>query len=58
MLPTPKSFVSRRGAFGGYEVTGWRYAGPRLACEGGADKSPSIRKGLCREGWAFDPSRP
>lgn len=26
MLPTPKSFVSRRGAFGGYEVTGWRYA--------------------------------
>jgi hypothetical protein len=26
-LPTPKSFVSRKGAFGGYEVTGWRYAG-------------------------------
>ena len=26
MLPTPKSFVSRRGALGGYEVTGWRYA--------------------------------
>jgi hypothetical protein len=26
MLPAPKSFVSRRGAFGGYEVTGWRYA--------------------------------
>jgi hypothetical protein len=26
MLPPPKSFVSRRGAFGGYEVTGWRYA--------------------------------
>lgn len=26
MLPTPKSFVSRRGALGEYEVTGWRYA--------------------------------
>jgi hypothetical protein len=26
MLPTPKSFLSRRGASGGYEVTGWRYA--------------------------------
>ncbi len=26
MLPTPKSFVSRRGAFNEYEVTGWRYA--------------------------------
>jgi hypothetical protein len=26
MLPAPKSFVSRKGAFGGYEVTGWRYA--------------------------------
>ena len=26
MLPAPKSFVSRRGAFGGYEVRGWRYA--------------------------------
>ena len=26
MLPPPKSFVSRRGAFGGYEVTGWKYA--------------------------------
>jgi hypothetical protein len=26
MLPAPRSFVSRRGAFGGYEVTGWRYA--------------------------------
>jgi hypothetical protein len=26
MLPLPKSFVSRRGAVGGYEVTGWRYA--------------------------------
>jgi hypothetical protein len=26
MLPPPRSFVSRRGAFGGYEVTGWRYA--------------------------------
>ena len=26
MLPAPKSFVSRRGAFSGYEVTGWRYA--------------------------------
>jgi hypothetical protein len=25
MLPTPISFVSRRGALGGYEVTGWRY---------------------------------
>jgi hypothetical protein len=25
MLPTPISFVSRKGAFGGYEVTGWRY---------------------------------
>jgi hypothetical protein len=25
MLPTPRSFVSRRGALGGYEVTGWRY---------------------------------
>ena len=26
MRPTPKSFVSRRGALGEYEVTGWRYA--------------------------------
>jgi hypothetical protein len=26
MLPPPRSFVSRRGVFGGYEVTGWRYA--------------------------------
>jgi hypothetical protein len=26
MLPIPKSFVSRRGVLGGYEVTGWRYA--------------------------------
>jgi hypothetical protein len=25
MLPTPISFVSRKGAFGGYDVTGWRY---------------------------------
>jgi hypothetical protein len=25
MLPTPISFVSRRGALGGYEVTGRRY---------------------------------
>jgi hypothetical protein len=25
MLPTPKSFLSRRGASGGYDVTGWRY---------------------------------
>jgi hypothetical protein len=25
MLRTPISFVSRRGALGGYEVTGWRY---------------------------------
>jgi hypothetical protein len=25
MLPTPISFVSRRGALGGYEVTAWRY---------------------------------
>jgi hypothetical protein len=25
MLPTPRSFVSRRGTCGGYEVTGWRY---------------------------------
>lgn len=25
MVPAPKSFVSRKGAFGGYEVTGWRY---------------------------------
>ena len=25
MLPTPRSFLSRRGAFGGYEVTGWKY---------------------------------
>jgi hypothetical protein len=26
MLPAPKSFVSRKGALGEYEVTGWRYA--------------------------------
>jgi hypothetical protein len=26
MLPTLISFVSGRGALGGYEVTGWRYA--------------------------------
>ncbi len=25
MLRIPISFVSRRGALGGYEVTGWRY---------------------------------
>jgi len=25
MLPTPRSFVSRKGALGGYEVTGWKY---------------------------------
>jgi hypothetical protein len=25
MLSTLISFVSRRGALGGYEVTGWRY---------------------------------
>jgi hypothetical protein len=25
MLPTPISFVSRRGALGGYDVMGWRY---------------------------------
>jgi hypothetical protein len=25
MLPTPPSFVSRSGAYGGYKVTGWKY---------------------------------
>jgi hypothetical protein len=25
MAPSPISFVSRKGALGGYEVTGWRY---------------------------------
>ena len=25
MLPTPPSFVSRSGAYGGYQVTGWKY---------------------------------
>jgi len=25
MLPAPRSFVSRKGALGGYEVTGWKY---------------------------------
>ena len=29
MLPTPISFVSRRGAIGGYKVTGWRYVEDR-----------------------------
>jgi hypothetical protein len=27
MQPPPRSFVSRSGAVGGYEVRGWRYAG-------------------------------
>jgi hypothetical protein len=27
MLPPPRSFVSRSGTVGGYEVRGWRYAG-------------------------------
>jgi hypothetical protein len=26
MLPPPRSFVSRSGTAGGYEVRGWRYA--------------------------------
>jgi hypothetical protein len=46
----PKSFVSRRGAFGGYEVTGWRYAEDAAWDQGGADKSPSTSEGLCGEG--------
>jgi hypothetical protein len=25
MLPPPRSFESRNGTFGGYEVRGWRY---------------------------------
>jgi hypothetical protein len=25
MLPAPVSFVSRKGALGAYEVTGWKY---------------------------------
>jgi hypothetical protein len=27
MQPPPRSFVSRSGAVGGYEVRGWRYTG-------------------------------
>jgi hypothetical protein len=27
MLPPPRSFVSRSGTVGGYEVRGWRYVG-------------------------------
>ena len=54
MLPTPKSFVSRRGAFGGYEVTGWRYAeDPAWHVKAGREKSPSAREGLCCEGWGI-----
>ena len=47
MLPAPISFVSRRGAFGGYEVIGWRYT------KGVAWHIKSARKNRHRYGKAY-----
>ncbi len=56
MLPAPRSFVSRRGALGGYEVTGWKYE---------EDAAWHVKAGRNRRRWdakayvvrdgAFDP---
>jgi hypothetical protein len=57
-LPTPKSFVSRKGAFGGYEVTGWRYAGDTAWHVKTRPKSQQQHETayVVRDG-AFDPER-
>jgi hypothetical protein len=56
MLPTPKSFVSRRGAFGGYEVTGWRYAEDTAwhVKAGRTSRHQQAKAYVVRDG-AFDP---
>jgi hypothetical protein len=56
MLPTPKSFVSRRGAFGGYEVTGWRYAeDPAWHVKAGRTSRHQYAKAYVVRDGAFDP---
>lgn len=56
MLPTPKSFVSRRGALGGYAVTGWRYAEDTAwhVKAGGKSRSQHAKAYVVR-GGVFDP---
>jgi len=56
MLPTPKSFVSRRGALGGYEVTGWRYAEDAAwhVKAGRTSRHQHVKAYVVRDG-AFDP---
>jgi hypothetical protein len=56
MLPPPKSFVSRRGAFGGYEVTGWRYAeDPAWHVKAGRTSRHQHAKAYVVRDGAFDP---
>jgi hypothetical protein len=56
MLPTPKSFVSRSGVLGGYEVTGWRYAEDAVWHVKAVRKnrSQNVKAYRVRDG-AFDP---
>ena len=57
MLPPPKSFVSRNGTIGEYEVRGWRYAEEdawhlKVRLKGGGRHENSY---LVRDG-EFDPN--
>jgi hypothetical protein len=51
MQPPPRSFVSRSGTVGGYEVRGWRYAGETAwhvkvkPKSGGREKAYLVRDG-------------
>jgi hypothetical protein len=55
MLPAPKSFVSRRGALGEYEVTGWRYAEDAAWHVKARRKSRDHAKAYVVRDGAFDP---
>jgi hypothetical protein len=55
MLPAPKSFVSRRGALGEYEVTGWRYAEDAAWHVKARWKSRDHAKAYVVRDGAFDP---
>jgi hypothetical protein len=56
MPPAPKSFVSRKGVLGGYEVTGWRYVQDTAWHVKSAQRTrfPSAKAYLVRDG-AFQP---
>lgn len=56
MVPSPISFVSRRGNFGGYEVIGWRYTeGAAWHIKSGRKNRHQYEKAYVVTDGEFDP---